>query len=130
MGDDRLGHVLEVVRRQVVVVRAHEPFEEPPGSTTGETESLDVGSIPHVESVVTVRRETSTLRLEPGDFAVRTDQPLGTLAAYLLEPESDDGLTRWNFFESALQPGSLRPGAFHPVSRIEAGANLPPLRPY
>ena len=36
-----------------------------------------------------------------------------------------DGLTRWNFFESAL-----RVADFHPVSRIPAGSNLPPLRPY
>jgi hypothetical protein len=35
------------------------------------------------------------------------------LAAILLEPESDDGLTTWNFLDA-----SLRVGAPHPVLRI------------
>jgi hypothetical protein len=36
---------------------------------------------------------------------VRTAQPLGLLAMYLLEPESDDGLVTWNFFDAWLAPG-------------------------
>lgn len=35
-----------------------------------------------------------------GDFIVPMDQPLANLAFYLLEPESDDGLAFWNFFDS------------------------------
>jgi hypothetical protein len=46
-------------------------------------------------------------------FIVSTAQPRGTLAVYLLEPESDDGLATWNFFDSTLQKG----GRF-PVTRI------------
>lgn len=34
---------------------------------------------------------------------------LGVLAAYLLEPESDDGLLDWNFFDAALAPGRTYP---------------------
>jgi hypothetical protein len=34
-----------------------------------------------------------------GTLVVRTAQPLGRLAAYLLEPESDDGLLVWNYFD-------------------------------
>jgi hypothetical protein len=37
-------------------------------------------------------------------LVVRTAQPLGLLAAYLLEPESDDGLVTWNFFDRYLSP--------------------------
>jgi hypothetical protein len=37
-----------------------------------------------------------------GTFFVSTAQPLGKLAAYLLEPESDDGLVVWNFFDRYL----------------------------
>lgn len=48
-----------------------------------------------------------------GSFLVSTAQPLGRLAVYLLEPESDDGLTTWNFFDAAL-----RPGAEHPVFAV------------
>ncbi|HYV29292.1 MAG TPA: hypothetical protein VFA77_17285 [Candidatus Eisenbacteria bacterium] len=38
-----------------------------------------------------------------------TAQPLGILAAYLLEPESDDGLVTWNFFDAFLEPGKVYP---------------------
>ena len=31
-------------------------------------------------------------------------QPLANVAAYLLEPESDDGLLVWNFFDRQLAP--------------------------
>lgn len=33
--------------------------------------------------------------LAPGTFVVPTGQPLGVLVAYLLEPESDDGVVAW-----------------------------------
>jgi dipeptidyl aminopeptidase/acylaminoacyl peptidase len=50
---------------------------------------------------------------------VRTAQPLGPLAAYLLEPQSDDGLVTWNFFDAALHEG----GDF-PVMRLLAPVAL------
>ncbi len=49
-----------------------------------------------------------------GSFLVYTAQPLGTLAVYLLDPESDDGLTTWNFFDAWL-----RAGVDHPVLAVE-----------
>jgi hypothetical protein len=51
--------------------------------------------------------------LPPGSFLVSTAQPRGALIVYLLEPESDDGFTTWNFFDSHIQKG----GRF-PVKRI------------
>jgi len=44
-----------------------------------------------------------------GTIIVRTGQPLGRLAAYLLEPESDDSLTSWNFLDAQLAPGKVFP---------------------
>ncbi len=38
----------------------------------------------------------------PTGRLVRTDGPLGRLAAYLLDPESDDGFVTWNTFDAAL----------------------------
>ena len=35
--------------------------------------------------------------------------PLGTLAAYLLEPRSADGLVAWNFFDDYLEAGTEFP---------------------
>jgi hypothetical protein len=39
-----------------------------------------------------------------GTLVIRTSQPLANLAAYLLEPQSDDGLLTWNFFDRYLVP--------------------------
>jgi hypothetical protein len=44
-------------------------------------------------------------------YVVRTNQPLGRLAMYLLDPESDDGLVNWNVFDSYL------PSRNYPVMR-------------
>lgn len=38
----------------------------------------------------------------PVTYVVRTSQPLGRVAMYLLDPESDDGLATWNVFDAAL----------------------------
>jgi dipeptidyl-peptidase-4 len=40
---------------------------------------------------------------------VRTDQPLGRLAFYLLEPASDDGLVAWNYLDDQLKSATLYP---------------------
>jgi hypothetical protein len=47
--------------------------------------------------------------LPAGTPIVRLAQPLGLLAAYLLEPESDDGLTDWNFLDQWLEVGKPVP---------------------
>jgi hypothetical protein len=47
--------------------------------------------------------------LPAGTRIVRLAQPLGLLAAYLLEPESDDGLTDWNFTDQWLEAGKPAP---------------------
>jgi len=39
-----------------------------------------------------------------GTIIVRTAQPLGNLAAYLLEPQSNDGLLFWNYLDRYLVP--------------------------
>lgn len=80
------------------VVRAARPFEG------------------HREERVTGRWSTVTATVPAGSFLVRTDQPLGRLAVYLLEPESDDGLVTWNYFDG------LERGAVFPVARMAASA--------
>lgn len=45
-------------------------------------------------------------RIKAGTYVlVKTQQPLGNLASFLLEPKSDDGLTAWNFFDEGLKEG-------------------------
>ncbi|HXG11042.1 MAG TPA: DPP IV N-terminal domain-containing protein [Gemmataceae bacterium] len=58
-------------------------------------------------------------RLEAGTILVRTAQPLGSLATYLLEPQSADGLATWNFFDEVLQEGQD-----FPVLRLPAAVPL------
>src|SRR5207237_5831143 len=41
-----------------------------------------------------------------GTVVVRTGQALGTLAICLMEPEAEDGLATWNFFDEGLKEGS------------------------
>ena len=45
----------------------------------------------------------------PGWFAVGTDQRLGLLAGYLLEPASEDGVATWNFLTPEPAAGAHSP---------------------
>ncbi len=42
-------------------------------------------------------------RIPAGTLVVKTAQPLGKLAAYLLEHETEDGLTKWDFFGDSFK---------------------------
>jgi dipeptidyl-peptidase-4 len=63
----------------------------------------------HAAVSLEVAREPGQAMLAAGGVLVKTDQPLGRLAAYLLEPESDDGLAAWNFFDAKLESGKPYP---------------------
>jgi len=80
--------------------------------TVTTVDSPDVGSMKREEKVVTISRRLADTDASAGDVLVRTDQVLGTLAVYLLEPESDDGLLRWGYYPL------LRPQATLPVVRV------------
>jgi len=54
-----------------------------------------------------------------GSHIAYTAQPLGTLLVYLLEPQSSDGLTAWNFFDASLEVG-----AEFPVVRVRHAIDL------
>lgn len=59
------------------------------------------------------RVESSMRRAEPGWYVVRTGQKLGSLACYLLEARSADGLVTWNFFDDWMHSD-----AEYPVLRV------------
>jgi len=68
-------------------------------------ESLTVDSL--FEGHRTVQAEgrwgpPAPLAVDPGWFLVRTDQRLGVLAGYLLEPASEDGVVTWNLLDREL----------------------------
>jgi hypothetical protein len=59
-----------------------------------------------------------------GTLIIPTAQPLGGLAAYLLEPESDDGLLVWNFFDRYIIPQWSRELQTYPVYKLVKPVNL------
>jgi len=59
-----------------------------------------------------------------GTLFVSTAQPLANVAAYLLEPESDDGLLVWNFFDRYLATQWGRGTRIYPVHRLLKPVNL------
>ena len=84
---------------------------------TTEVESFVIDSVKkagrpfqgHTAVTLTGKYKKETITFPAGSIIVRAAQPLGTLAAYLLEPESDDGLTTWNFLDSYLGEGKVHP---------------------
>ena len=95
---------------------------------TTEVESFVIDSVKkagrafqgHTTVTLAGKYKKETITFPAGSIMVRAAQPLGTLAAYLLEPESDDGLTTWNFLDSYLGEGKV-----HPIYKaiVEFGAS-------
>jgi len=48
--------------------------------------------------------KTINKEFEKDTYLIRTSQKLGNLIVYLLEPQADDGLLLWNFFDKYLVP--------------------------
>ena len=67
----------------------------------------------HQEVRLVGRWQSARMELRGKHYLVMASPRQALLAAILLEPESDDGLTTWNFLDA-----SLRVGAPHPVVRI------------
>jgi hypothetical protein len=62
---------------------------------------------------------TDSLVLESGTYVVRAAQPLGIMALYLLEPQTDDGLVTWNALDQWLGSGQ------YPIARIVDRITVP-----
>ena len=111
----RFGELARLLRRQgILVARLRQPW-------TGAAERFAVDTVvlqPLFEGhrPVTVEGQwgaAAPLTAAPGWFLVTTDQPLGPLAAYLMEPASEDGLATWNLLDRELQPH-----ADYPIVRV------------
>lgn len=76
------------------------------------TSSPDIADDSPAETILFGHWLTVTYALAPGDLLVPMAQPLAHVALYLLEPESDDGLVRWRFFDA------VGDGDAFPVRRI------------
>lgn len=72
----------------------------------------------HQETRLEGRWETvDSIAVGPADYVIRA-QPLGILALYLLEPQSDDGLVTWNFMDPWLPAPGAAGGARYPIVRV------------
>jgi hypothetical protein len=119
----RLKEIVELVRRQGILVEMLTASWRTPIEVFT-VDSLSVA--PLFEGHRTVAAEgrwNSAARdtvAAAGWYLVRTDQPLGTLAAYLLEPASEDGVVTWNHLDRELQ---VR--ATYPIIRVRATPRTP-----
>jgi len=59
-----------------------------------------------------------------GTLFIPMAQALANVASYLLEPESDDGLLVWNFFDRQLAPQWGRGQLLYPVYKLYTPADL------
>lgn len=50
----------------------------------------------------------ATKRFKKGDYWVDLAQPLANLIFYMLEPQSDDGLVTWNFFDAYFEAQGIK----------------------
>jgi hypothetical protein len=57
--------------------------------------------------------------LTAGWYLLQTNQPLGALAAYLLEPASEDGIVTWNLLDRDLRQGDI-----YPILRVQKPLRL------
>jgi hypothetical protein len=110
-GDAAFRPIVDKIRQHGIVV------EELTSPLTTEVTSFVVEAITkspkpfqgHNEVKLKGQYVSAQATLPAGTRIVRLAQPLGLLAAYLLEPESDDGLTDWNFMDPWLEVGKPAP---------------------
>jgi hypothetical protein len=103
--------VIENLRLHGVVIESVEK------ETTFDVEEYTIDSVKKAEKqwqghvLVTVEATAARKRITvaSGAAMVRTDQALGNLVCYWLEPQCEDGLTTWNFFDEWCEAGKAFP---------------------
>lgn len=58
----------------------------------------------HYTNTISGKPEMKQTDFPAGTYVIRTAQPLANVAAYLLEPQSNDGLVVWNYLDKYLVP--------------------------
>lgn len=87
-------------------------LEKLTGNTKIEVESFEISELKgatrlnqgHYTNILNGKYLNKTIDFPVGTILIRTAQPLANVAAYLLEPQSNDGLVTWNFFDRYLVP--------------------------
>jgi dipeptidyl-peptidase 4 len=73
----------------------------------------------HHEVVLDVTPRQEKRLIKEGTIVVSVAQPLSDLVVYLLEPQSEDGLVTWNFFDDVLVDGKD-----FPIVRLPKSASV------
>jgi hypothetical protein len=102
-------------------------LEELTGPVKADVESFVIQNVKRTERRflgppevhLTGRYEHQALTFPAGSYIVRSAQPLTRLAAYLLEPESDDGIANWSGLDDQLAQGKV-----YPVFKLTGDANV------
>jgi hypothetical protein len=118
-----LSDVVDLLRRQGVLVDRLVR----PALLSAETFAIDTLAVgPLFEGHRTVQAEGSwkqqptDTNVTAGWSLVHTGQPLGVMAAYLLEPASEDGVVTWNLLDRELQSGTA-----YPILRVRKLPTVP-----
>jgi hypothetical protein len=119
----RLEHVADLLRRQGIAVDVSTRSTRT-SAEAFRVDSLRVGPLFEGHRTIQLEGRWSTAPIDTvigsGWYLVKTDQPLGTLAGYLLEPASEDGVVTWNFLDRELDAG-----APYPILRVHNAAPVP-----
>lgn len=122
-----LPEVVDLLRRQgIVVERLADAWAGPADQFT--IDSVAVAPVVfegHRAVSLAGRWSTAPAEVAAGWYLVSTDQRLGLLAAYLLEPASEDGVVTWNMVDRLVRRGGI-----YPIRRVSvlphlAGTLLP-----
>lgn len=101
-------NVIENLKRHGIEVKTIDKENEYPVEVNRVTKVTKSQSEYQKHRLVTLEVEPArkeTRKLPKGTFLVPTNQPLGNLASFLLEPRSEDGLAVWNYFDEGLKEG-------------------------
>ena len=119
----RLRSVVDLLRRQGVEVDSlTQPWRGPAQAFAVDSLTVD----PLFEGHRTVQAEgrwtgeAGDTAISAGWYLVATTQPLGVLAAYLLEPASEDGVVTWNLLDR-----EIRSHAPYPILRLHSRPRIP-----
>jgi zinc carboxypeptidase len=119
----RLQEIVELLRRQGILVDVLTASWRTPVEVFT-VDSLSVAPLFEGHRTVSAEGRWANAPADTiaaaGWYLVRTDQPLGTLAAYLLEPASEDGVVTWNLLDRELQ---VR--AAYPIVRVQRTPRTP-----
>lgn len=122
------AYILSVPDPEVVnVIKAHGIEVEKLDKTTSlEVEKFVLDNLKaaprlnqgHYTETISGKFVKDTIEFNAGTYIVRTSQKLGYLVSYLLEPQSDDGLLFWNYFDRYLVPQWTRNYNPYPVYKV------------